>query len=203
MQPAELAAILARETDAGVAGAMAAVDAARVLTLDHVVARVGSVPDGTDVDWAEVTWQAELHFRGGDGAVGRSPGGPPAVPTIPSSLATLPVRALVGVGTAWTRTLVALGVTTVGALAALPPATVAEWGAELGAEVVRLVGRARATAVLVPEVPRALVGRTVVDIARGAPEGMAEAALWSLCVGLLTVLDEGVLTTLRVDDLSR
>lgn len=204
MEPAELAGLLAREADAGVAGAMAAVEAARVITLDHVVARVGAVPGGGDPEWDEVAWQAELHFRAG-GEQGPPSAGtsPPEVARVPAVVAALPVRAVAGVGAGWAERFAGLGVRTVGELAAVAPAAVAAWAGELGVDVVRLVARARGCAVVVPEPVPGDAGRRVVDVARAAPDGIREAALWAVCVTLLGSLDEGALAGITVADLRR
>ncbi|KRE60467.1 hypothetical protein [Nostocoides sp. Soil756] len=204
MEPAELAGLLAREADAGVAGAMAAVESARVITLDHVVARVGAVPGGGEPAWDEVAWQAELHFRAG-GAQGPPPAGTSeeVLSRVPAAVAALPVRAVAGVGEGWAERFAGLGVRTVGELAAAAPGVVAAWADELGVEVLRLVARARACAVALPPPEAADRDRRVVDVARTAPDGIRGAALWAVCVTLLGSLDEGAVAGMTVADLRR
>ena len=204
MEVRELAALVAREADAGVAGALAALEASRVLVPETVTARVSSVPPGGADSLDEVVWQAEVVLRASSGAVVSAPGpgspGPaPAEPAGPQGvLAGMPVTVLSGAGAAWGSTLAGAGFATVGELAVATAAQVAGLGAR-GAHALVLVGRARvATQPWPPLPPGAASWGSVLAVARRDPatlpgDRVLAYAVWALCVELLGAVDSGVL----------
>lgn len=207
MDPAELAGLLAREADAGVATALAASDASGRFVLERVVGRVGSRDPGRrggagSLD--DTQWEAEFHLTHVAGATA----GPlaPQPTTGPALLAALPVEAVRGVGPAWAERLAALGVSTVGGLGAMSPAAVDAAARREGNGLLALVARARACAQPWPAVDRT-DQRSVLDVARrdpaddeGLPPGsrVAPVALWGHCLGLMACLDDDVLARIPV-----
>lgn len=197
MGPAELAALVAREADTGLAAALTAWDAPGVLAVDTVVGRIGSRPAGTDVVWDDVVWQAEFHLRPTSRiAPGTDPDHPAG--SVPEAVAMLPVGAVRGVGAAWAARFTRLGAPTVGALAGASPVTVSSWVAAHGPTAAQLVGRARTATGPWPEVAGG-DRRTVLDVVRTDPgPDPAEIALWGHCLRLLAALDDSVLARLPV-----
>ena len=205
MGPAELAGLVAREAEAGVATALAATDSSGQFVLERVVGRVGtrgptSSGEGTD----SAPWEAEFHLR-------HVPGGPftaqaPPGVSVPAALAALPVAAIRGVGPAWSKRLSSLGVSTVGDLAALSPSAVDRAAARHGHHLLALVARARACGQPWPAVSPS-DRRSVLDVARhdpadveGLPPGSRQAptVLWGHCLALTACLDDDVLAHLPV-----
>lgn len=206
MGPAELAGLVAREAEAGVATALMATDASGQFVLERVVGRVGTREPGSHEPGAlgEARWEAEFHLRhvpGGAVAVDGSP-----TTSVPAALTTLPVAAIRGVGPAWAERLSDLGVLTLGDLAALSPAAVDGAAALHGHGLLALVARARACAQPWPDVDRR-DRRSVLDVARhdpgdveGLPPGsrVSPVALWGHCLGLTACVDDDVLARLPV-----
>lgn len=209
MGPQELAALVAREADAGVAGALRAFDSAGALTVEAVVGRIGSRPASVDTPWEDVVWQAEVVMRP-TGAVRDEPSesSQPTVTDVPGLVGRLGVSALRGVGPRWAARFEARGVRTVGDLASTSPATVARWAREEdGGHAVQLVARARECAVDWPRVDPS-DGRTVLEVsecdpgeAAGWPPGSrAQAhALWAACLRLRAAIDDEVLDRVGVN----
>ena len=203
MQPAELAGMLAREVDTGMAIALSAVDAAGVLAVESVTARIGSAPEDAEVDWADVTWQSEVVLRVVPGR-GSAAGGPATnVATVPELVAGLPVRGLLGVGAAREAELRAAGIQTVGQLASLDSPAVVRWVAERPGYAAELASRARHLPAVWPEDPGPAVGsRSVLDVVRAGPDRLdggdrvAATAVWEACLRLAGCLDTRVLATL-------
>ena len=204
MQPAELAGMLAREVDTGMAIALSSIDAAGVLAVDSVTARIGSTPEGAEVDWADVTWQSEVVLHVVPGRLG-SPGDQqaPTAPTVPELVAALPVRALLGVGAVRERDLEAAGVHTVGQLASRDSSAVVRWIRERPAYAAELAARARQLPASWPAEPGPVVGgRSVMEVVRAGPDGLdggdrvTAAALWESCLRLAACLDAAVLAGL-------
>ncbi|MFW5471685.1 hypothetical protein ACOCJ5_00075 [Knoellia sp. CPCC 206450] len=209
MGPAELAALVAREADAGVAGALRAVDAAGVLTVERVVGRIGSRPASATVAWEDVVWQAEVvMLPSGSVRDEETLPGPPSGRDAADVVASLSVRALRGVGSRWSDLLAERGVVTIGDLAATTPATVAEW-ARLrdGGYAVQLVARARTCAgpwpFVDPHDTRTLLAVSEADpgdVTGWPPGSRADAhLLWGTCLRLRAALDDDVLARLRVN----
>ncbi|KGN42579.1 hypothetical protein [Knoellia aerolata] len=209
MGPQELAALVAREADAGVAGALRAFDSAGALTVETVVGRIGSRPASVDTPWEDVVWQAEVVMR--PSGVVRDPTSEPSeapVSDLPDLVRRLSVSALRGVGPRWADRLAQRGVLTVGDLASLSPSTVASWaGEEDGGYAVQLVARARTCAGDWPQTD-ASDARSVLEVseadpgaAAGWPPGSrADAhALWSACLRLRAAVDDDVLAEVRVN----
>lgn len=209
MGPAELAALVAREADAGVAGALRAVDAAGALTVERVVGRIGSKPASDTTPWESVVWQAEIVMRP-SGLVREAPTAPGEGPEpgMASVVASLSVRALRGVGERWTTVLTERGVETIGDLASTSPASVAAWSRTRdGGYAVQLVARARTCVGAWPAVDPADT-RTLLAVSEsdpgdssGWPPGSRADALllWSTCLRLRAAIDDSVLDRIRVN----
>lgn len=210
MEVRELAALVAREADAGVAGALAALDASRALVPETVTARVASVPAGGTDSLDEVVWQAEVVLRASAGAVAvaapgaGSPGPAPSVPSGPhEALAGMPVTVLSGAGAAWGRRFSEAGFATVGELAVATAAQVAGLGVR-GTTALVLVGRARvATQPWPPLPPEAASWGSVLAVAGRDPatlpgDRVLAYAAWALCVELVGAVDSGVLAGVRL-----
>ena len=204
MEPAELAGMLAREVDTGIAIALSSIDAAGVLTVERITARIGAAPEGEDVDWSEVTWQSEFVLRIEPGRA-RPAGADPLAPgaTLPDVVAALPVRALLGVGAVREAQLERVGVRTVGQLASLDSSAVGRLVADQGAYAAELAARARQLPAVWPSEPgRVVGGRSVLDVVRAGPERLdggdrvAAAAVWEACLRLTACLDADVLARL-------
>lgn len=211
MEPSELAGMLAREVDAGVAIALGAIDSAGVLEVDRVVARVGSAPEGADVDWAELTWQAEVVMHVVPGRVAANVKGPGhASLTVPEAIAALPVRALLGVGPIRDRFLASIGIRTVGQVASLDSGAVARWAGADGRYAIEIVGRARALpSGWPPEISRVVGSRSILDVALVGPEGLdggdkaISGIAWEACVRLLGCIELDVLAKLPARGVAR
>lgn len=209
MGPQELAALVAREADAGVAGALRAFDSAGALTVETIVGRIGSRPAAVDTPWEDVVWLAEVVMRP-SGTVRDVPSesSEPPVVDVPALVGRLAVSALRGVGPRWAARLEARGVRTLGDLASTSPATVAAWAREEdGGHAVQLVARARECAVEWPRVDPSDT-RSVLEVsesdpgqAAGWPPGSrAEAhALWAACLRLRAAIDDEVLDRVGVN----
>ena len=208
MGPAELAALVAREADAGVAGALRALDAAGALSVETVIGRIGSRPASVTTAWEDVVWQAEVVMR--PTGVLRDPGTDspsPAPLDVPGLVADLPVSALRGVGAQWAERLAARDVRTIGDLASVTPGALAQWAGERhGGYAVQLVARARTCAGAWPPVDRS-DSRSVVavsesdpgDVSGWPPGSRAQAhALWSGCLRLRSAIDDTVLDHVTV-----
>ena len=205
MGPAELAGLVAREAEAGVAAALAATDAAGVLVLERVVGRVGTRPPRASGDQPDddPPWQAEFHLRH-DPRAGLAA---TDIGEVPARLAALPVRALRGVGPAWAERFAGHGIRSVGELAAASPTTVTAWTRTDGRAVLALVARARACTGEWPPVDRhdarsALVVATTdpADLEGVPPGSRADAvALWGHCLRLAAALDDDVLAGIPVN----
>lgn len=209
MGPQELAALVAREADAGVAGALRAFDSAGALTVETIVGRIGSRPASVDTPWEDVVWQAEVVMRpSGTVREALSESTEPPVASVPDLVGRLPVSALRGVGPRWTARLEDRGVRTLGELASTSPATLAAWAREDdGGYAVQLVARARGCAVEWPRVDPS-DARSVLEVsgsdpgrATGWPPGSrAEAhALWAACLRLRAAIDDDVLARVGVN----
>lgn len=208
MGPQELAALVAREADAGVAGALRAFDSAGALTVETIIGRIGSRPTSVDTPWEDVVWQAEVVMRP-SGTVRESAPEDEEQPVVdvPDLLGRLPVSALRGVGPHWAARLQERGMTTVGELASTSPATVAAWAREEdGGHAVQLVARARECAVEWPQVDPADT-RSLLEVSEsdpgqsaGWPPGSRAGAhaLWAACLRLRAALDDDVLDRVRV-----
>jgi hypothetical protein len=204
MDPAELAGMLAREVDAGIAIALSSVEAAGVLTLDRVTARIGAAPEGDDVDWSQVTWQSEVVLRIEPGRP--RPTGTDAVAqgaAVPEIVAALPARALLGVGAVREAQLARAGIRTVGQLASLDSSAVGRLVSEQGAYAAELAARARQLpAVWPPDAGQVVGSRSVLDVVRAGPERLGgtdrvtAAAVWEACLRLAACLDASVLAAL-------
>ncbi|MGL5852839.1 MAG: hypothetical protein ACRCZD_18830 [Phycicoccus sp.] len=203
MGPAELAGLVAREAEAGVAAVLAATEAPGMFVLERVVGRVGTrAPGAPSRTGDDEQWQAEFHLRH-DPRTHLVPAPPGQVS---ARLATLPVTAVRGVGPAWAIRLGAHGIRSVGDLAAASPATVATWVVTHGRTVLTLTARARACARPWPRVDRH-DRRSVLAVA-GADPGDLESvplgsrvdavALWGHCVALTAALDDDVLSGIAV-----
>ena len=201
--PAELAALVAREVDEGVASALSALDAGGALVLDSIVARVAAPAAGARArSWDDVTWAAEMVLRvdpAGARARVVADGGVHAQPRIPRIIAALPVSAIRGIGTHWTARLTRESVTTIGALATLGPARLTTWSAAWGSDALALAARARGCAV---SLPRSLVtlaaDRSILDLARTDPttlpgDSLERTALWQAALTLTAAIDAKVL----------
>ncbi|KGN39539.1 hypothetical protein [Knoellia subterranea] len=207
MGPAELAALVAREADAGVAGALRAFDASGALEVEQVVGRIGSLPRSSTTPWEDVVWQAEVVMRPTglvrDPEVEESD----ASVDVPAVISRLPVAALRGVGPRWTALLSDRGVRTIGELASVGPSTLASWSRERnGGYAVQLVARARSCAGAWPRVDRTDV-RSIVEVSESDPGDVAgwppgsradAAALWASCLRLRAAIDDDVLERLAV-----
>lgn len=211
MQPAQLAALLARETQEGVAGALSAIDSPRLLVLERITARVAGVPEegaGTGTgspdppDWSAITWQAQAQFRV-DPTARAQPEGPVLLPV----LAALPVRALHGAGEVWAPRLADAGLQSLGDLATASSLTLVKLITRYGRHAAVLAARAQACSL--PWVPSltatatANAGRTVLAVAKDRPESLAgdpddRMSLWMLCVQLTAAVDGAVLGRLDV-----
>ena len=212
MEPAELAALVVREADAGVAAALGAFDAAGALTVDTIIGRVGSLPRSATDGWQDIVWQAEIVMRPSAASAPRVPLFPPEAAADPPRLvAAMPVTVLRGVGRRWGAWLAGHGVQTVGDLANVSPATVAQWSTERSRYAAVLVGRARACCGPWPAVEKG-DRRSVLDVALADP-GHADTvgtgarerahALWGHCLRLLAALDDRALRDLPVGGLRR
>ncbi|KRE43298.1 hypothetical protein [Knoellia sp. Soil729] len=210
MGPAELAALVAREADAGVAGALRAFDASGALTVDTVIGRIGSRPAADSTPWEDVVWQAEVVMRP-SGTVRDLPPtttDAPANLDVPQVIAALAVDALRGVGDRWRAALDRRGISTVGDLASVSPASLAAWSRESdGGYAVQLVARARSCAGAWPRVDRG-DARTLLavsesdpgDVSAWPPGSRAEAhLLWAACLRLRAALDDDVLARITVN----
>ncbi|MFV0374148.1 hypothetical protein [Microbacterium sp.] len=206
MQPTQAAALVAREADIGVASALSAVDAAGILVVDEVIARVAHVPEGQKATPLEdIVWQAEVVMSptgaGRDGSPTRVP--PLAMPKL---LAALPVRALRGVGATWSARLVEAGLAQIGDLAIARPAALLDLARRYGNGVLELAGRARGLAAPWPELPAtAPTWGSVVRIAEEGPAALGERtgidavlahAVWDRCVATLSAVDDAPLATM-------
>jgi hypothetical protein len=209
MGPAELAALVAREADAGVAGALRAFDASGSLSVETVIGRIGSKPATDPTPWEDVVWQAEVVMRP-SGAVRDLPTSThtPASLDVPEVLAALSVEALRGVGGRWRSALEQRGISTIGDLASVTPASLARWSRESdGGYAVQLVARARSCAGAWPRVDPA-DARTLLavsesdpgDVSGWPPGSRADAhLLWAACLRLRAALDDDVLARIPVN----
>ncbi len=194
MDVSELAALVAREADLGVAAALSAVDAAGVLSVDRVIARVGSVPPDGATSLDDVAWQAEVVMRPSD-----RPEESIAPDALPKRLAELPVAALRGVGDIWGPRFVRAGLSRVGDLALADRSALAPLVAAYGTTVLDLAGRARTLVGPWPTLPPAAAGwGSVLDIARGDPAGLPTdrvlaLSVWNRCLSALSALDSEAL----------
>jgi predicted flap endonuclease-1-like 5' DNA nuclease len=211
--PAELAALVAREVDEGVASALTALDAGGALVLETVIARVAApgdhaAPAGKPVRWDAVTWAAEMVLRVDPSSAQRRQG-ERAEPRVPTVIAALPVGAVRGVGPAWAGRLTSAGVTTVGALATAGPAQVSAWAHHWGSDALALAARARGCAVTLPESAATLgAGHSVLDLARSDPAGLPgdrleRVALWQAATTLAGGIDATVLGGIPAPELAR
>lgn len=209
MGPAELAALVAREADAGVAGALRAIDAAGVLTVEQVVGRIGSRPASESTPWEDIVWQAEVVMR--PTGVVRQPQTEPGQASggdVRDIVTGLPVSALRGVGSRWAERLGTRGVRTIGDLASTTPAALAAWSREKdGGYAVQLVARARTCAGPWPEVDPA-DSRSLLEVSETdpgdtegwPPRSRAEAhLLWATCLQLRAAIDDTVLERIPVN----
>lgn len=207
MGPQELAALVAREADAGVAGALRALDSAGALTVETVVGRIGSRPASVHTPWEDVVWQAEVVMRPTGTPRGPTSGSSePVAVDVPDLVGRLPASALRGVGARWATRLEGRAVHTIGDLASMSPAAVAAWAREDGGYVVQLVARARECAVEWPQVDPSDT-RSVREVsesdpgnAAGWPPGSRAGAhaLWAACLRLRAAVDDDVLDRVGV-----
>lgn len=204
MEPAELAGMLVREVDAGIAVALTSIDAAGVLTVDRVTARIGSAPEDADVDWDEVTWQSEvvMHVQPGRGSAAQKDPEQASL-TVPEVVAALPVRAMLGVGPVRDKFLASIGIRSVGQVASLDSAAIAQWVAQDGRYALEIVGRARALPAAWPEGITPVVGsRSVLAVVVAGPDRLdggdraAAASIWEVCLRLAGCLELDVLAKL-------
>lgn len=209
MGPAELAGLVAREADAGVAEALRAMDSAGALAVERVIGRIGSRPTTAQPAWEDVVWQAEVVMRPTGTLHAAGPSAQEPDPEGVSELVSrLTVSALRGVGPGWTERLRQRGVLTVGDLASTTPASLASWSRETdGGYAVQLVARARSCAVPWPSVDAADT-RSLLEVSEsdpgevdGWPPGSRAGAhgLWAACLTLRAALDDDVLVRLRVN----
>lgn len=217
MQPAELAALLARETEDGLTGALAAIDSPGLLVVEAITARVGTVaepePDEAEPeepgppDWSKVTWQAETHFR-----VEPHPAARPGALVLLPVLAGLHIAAVRGAGEVWGARLTRAGLLQVGDLATLSSHHLVELIAAHGTHVAVLAGRAQGCSVIWEEPwtelchSRLLADTTVLAVALGAPEDLGgsvdeQFGLWQLCLRLTAALDASVLNDIPLRQL--
>lgn len=210
MGPAELAALVAREADAGVAGALRAFDASGALSVETVIGRIGSRPAGDTTPWEDVLWQAEVVMRP-SGTVRDLPTTTSEEPVsldVPEVIATLAVQALRGVGGRWRAALEQRGILTIGDLASVSPASLAAWSRESdGGYAVQLVARARSCAGAWPRVDPG-DARTLLavsesdpgDVSAWPPGSRADAhLLWAACLRLRAAVDDDVLARITVN----
>lgn len=194
MDVSELAALVAREADLGVAAALSGVDAAGVLSIDRVIARVGAVPPDGATSLDDVAWQAEIVLRASD-----RPEVSIAPDVLPKRLADLPVAALRGVGDTWGSRFVQAGLPRVGDLAVADRSTLHPLATGYGTAVLGLAGRARTLVAPWPTLPPGAAGwGSLLDIARGDPadlptDRILALSVWNRCLGALSALDSGVL----------
>jgi hypothetical protein len=198
-----LAALLARELDAGVRASLEA--DAPVLVLDHVVARVGRTGDDPDAP----AWWGEVVLRPADGWV--SPGGAPggseggSVDRIPAAVGALPVGVVSGVGPHWSHLLAEAGWQDVAALAAAEHDALRRVGAAHRSRV-PLVAAGRARSCALPTrtspVPPRLAGQRLRDVLDDGPARTAvrtgstvleAVAAWETAARLAAVLDDAAL----------
>ncbi len=208
MGPAELAALVAREADAGVAGALRACDAAGALTVESVIGRIGSKPTSETTPWEDVVWQAEVIMRPSGLVRDLATTGDPESLDVPELIATLAVSSLRGVGERWSAALNQRGIATIGDLASISPSSLAAWSREReGGYAVQLVARARSCSGAWPRVDHGDV-RTLLavsesdpgDIAGWPPGSRADAhLLWAACLRLRAALDDTVLARINVN----
>lgn len=209
MGPAELAALVAREADAGVAGALRAFDAAGSLTVETVIGRIGSKPSSDATPWEDVVWQAEVVMRP-SGLVRDLPAtsDEPGALDVPEVIAGLPVEALRGVGDQWGAALRRRAIATIGDLASVSPASLAVWSRDAdGGYAVQLVARARSCSGAWPRVDRndvrSLLAVSEVDpgeVSGWPPGSRADAhLLWAACLRLRAALDDTVLARISVN----
>ncbi len=207
MGPAELAGLVAREAEAGVATALVATDSSGQFVLEKVVGRVGTRDPaaGAAQPAEDRPWEAEFHLRHVPGGATAAPGSPDSA-SLPAAIAALPVAAIRGVGPAWGARLGTVGVVTVGDLAAMSPSAVVSAARRHGHGLLTLVARARACAQPWPVVDPS-DRRSVLDVAahdpvdeEGVPPGsrVQPMALWGHCLALAACLDDDVLGRLPV-----
>ncbi|MFQ4150274.1 hypothetical protein AAGW05_16565 [Arthrobacter sp. LAPM80] len=211
MEPAELAGMLAREIDIGVAVALRSIDAAGILAVDSIIARIGSTPRKVSVDWEAMTWQSEviMHIDARRHAAAMLDPGYASL-SVPEVVAALPVQALLGVGPTRDRYLASIGIRTVGQVASLHSAAVALWVAEKGRYAIEIVGRARALPTGWPPGIMQVVGsRSVLAVAIAGPDKLdggdkkAAVVAWEACMRMSACLDQGVLAHLPARGLVR
>lgn len=202
MGPREAAALVAREADAGVAAALAAIDASRALVPEQVVARVAAVPEGASLE--DVTWQAEVTMTAGAWAAGGSTPWPATDETVESPVRELGVAAIRGAGPAWAERLTEAGWPSVGALAAATSIELRRAARRYGASALALAGLARLAVQRWPVLPlEARAWGSVLDVARADPstlpgDQVAAHAAWALAVELLATIDGEALAKLPI-----
>lgn len=204
MNPAELAGMLAREIDTGMAVALRSIDAAGVIAVEKVIARIGAAPERDDVEWSEVTWQSEVVMHIDPQRRTAALEDPThANLTLLEAVAALPAQALLGVGPRRDRYLASTGIRTVGQVASLHSAAVARWMAVEGRFALEIVGRARALPAEWPsDITRVVGSRSVLAVAFAGPDHLdggdqgAAVIAWEACLRLSGCLDQGVLAHL-------
>lgn len=204
MDPRELAGMLAREIDTGMAIALRSIDAAGVIAVERVIARIGAAPEADDIAWNEVTWQSEVVMHIDPErrtAVLEDP--EHSSLTLLEAVSALPAQALLGVGPIRDRFLASLGIHTVGQIASLHSAAVARWIAAEGSYALEIVGRARALPAQWPaDIARVVGSRSVLAVALAGPDRLdggdqaRSAIAWEACMRLSGCLDQSVLARL-------
>lgn len=207
MQPAQAAALLGREIDAGFAAAFTDLASSRALVVDRIVARVGALPptsgdvQGASLDWAMVSWAAEVTLTPATlgaqlGKAGRelshqSSAASEAAEGIRGRIAELPARRIRGIGPDWAARFGAWGLRTIADLAAEDPSVIVRRAGAHASVALPLLSRARDLTLPWPPVPAAVAGRTITQLAHAAPppDDLAQHQLRAHCLRVLGALD--------------
>lgn len=207
MGPNELAALVAREADSGVAAALESWEASGALVAESIVARVSSVPTDQDItaeDLKSIVWQAEIRLR--PQSVHQAQKAEPGF-TVPRQLARLPVTAIKGVGSYWASQLAEMQVSTVGQFAGLSPAAIIKFVDSHGFTVAEIVARARSCNQSLPAIPEEWKQLTVTDVIAKGPDALSQdellaGGIWDACLRLAAALDRDVLDDLVLGKLA-
>lgn len=204
MEPAELAGMLAREIDSGIDVALRSIDAAGILSVERITARIGSAPKKAEVDWDMITWQSEVVMYVDAERRISALNDPESTPlSLPEVVAALPVETLLGVGPVRAQHLSSMGIRTIGQLAALDSDAVAHWVSRVGRYAIEISGRARALPTMWPAgITRVVGSRSVLAVTLAGPDRLdggdraAATLAWEACMRLSACLDRNVLAQL-------